>query len=279
MNPDISFSVNTVYLVTSSRPGEEGTTRRLVESISDTSNNGGNFNFMHSRIHSGDGYFQLLDGILHEIDNGLRPIIHFDMHGSQERGLEIGHTGEFIDWKSVIDSLRILNTKLHNELVVLITACHGFHAILPISFEKTAPFLCLIAPEKEIQVGHIEDRVPEFYRELFFSSSLALACQKLGKEFKYFHSAEFIFKTLSRYIKEKCKGTGGQKRREDLLTEIMETRLGEYPGKISEYRAKVKQHIAPSQELLDRYTSRFLMGKTSGIKIDDLIAEIEQSYL
>lgn len=279
MNPDISFSCNTVYLVTSSRPGEEGTTRRLVESISDTSNNGGNFGFTHSRIHSGDGYFQLLDEIFHEIDNGLRPIIHFDMHGSQERGLEIGKTEEFIDWDSVIDSLRILNTKLHNELVVLITACHGLHAILPISFEKIAPFLCLIAPEEEIQVGRIEDRVPEFYRELFSSNSLAHACQKLGKEFKYFHSAEFLFRTLARYIKEKCKGTGGQKRREELLTEIMETRLGEFPEKISEYRAKVKQHIAPSQELLDRYTSRFLMGKAFGIKIDDLLAEIEKSYL
>lgn len=279
MNPNIAFNVNTVYLVTSSRPGEEGTTRRLAENISDISNNGGSFNFSHAQINSGDGYFQLLDEIFHEIDNGLRPIIHFDMHGSQERGLEIGKTGEFIDWGSVIDSLRILNTKLSNELVVVITACHGLHAILPISFEKTAPFLCLIAPEEEVTVGHIEDRVPDFYRELFSSGSLALACQKLGSEFKYFHSAEFLFKTLVRYIKEKCKGAGGQKRREDLLTEIMETRLGETPEKISEYRAKVKQHIAPNQELLDRYTSRFLMGKASGIKIDDLIAEIEKSYL
>jgi len=201
------------------------------------------------------------------------------MHGSQERGLEIGRTGEFIDWESVVDSLRVINTKLNNELVVLITACHGLHAILPISFEKTAPFLCLIAPEEEVKVGHIEERVPEFYRELFSSGSLAHASQKLGKEFKYFHSAEFLFRTLSRYIKEKCKGAGGQQRREDLLTEIMETRLGEFPEKISEYRSKVKQHVAPNQELLDRYTSRFLLGKASNIKIDDLLNEIEKSYL
>lgn len=276
MNLNIPFNVNTVYLVTSSRPGEEGITRRLVESISDISNNGGDFNFSHARISGGDGYFQLLEEIFHEIDKGLRPIIHFDMHGSQDRGLEIGRTGEFIDWESVIDSLRVLNIKLNNELIVLITACHGLHAILPISFEKVAPFLCLIAPEEEIKVGHIEDRVPEFYRELFSSGSLAHACQKLGGEFSYFHSAEFLFKTLVRYIKEECKGAGGKKRREYLLTEIMETRLGEDPEKISEYRAQVKQHIAPSQQLLDRYTGRFLMGKASGIKIDDLLAEIEK---
>lgn len=278
MNLNITFNVNTVYLVTSSRPGEEGVTRRLIESISDTSNNGGNFNFLHAQISGGDGYFQLLEEIFIEIGKGVRPIIHFDMHGSQERGLEIGATGEFIDWTSVIDSLRVLNVRLNNELVVLITACHGLHTILPISFEEVAPFLCLIAPEEEIKVGHIEDKVPEFYRELFSSGSLAHACQKLGSEFRYFHSAEFLFKTLAKYIKEKCKGAGGQKRREDLLTEIMGTRLGEYPEKISEYRAQVKQHIAPNQQLLDRYTNRFLMGKASGIKIDGLLAEIEKSY-
>jgi len=55
--------------------------------------------------------------------------------------------------------------------------------------------------------------------------------------------------------------------------------LGKEPEKISEYRTKVKQHVAPNQELLDRYTSRFLMGKASGIKIDELLTEIEKSYL
>ncbi|GGC90595.1 hypothetical protein [Halopseudomonas salina] len=122
------------------------------------------------------------------------------MHGSQERGLDIGITGELIDWESVIDSLRILNIKLNNELVILMTACHGLHAILPISFEKVAPFLCLIAPEQEIKIGRIEDRVPEFHRELFSSGSLVHACQKLGNEFNYFHSAEFLFKTLTGYV-------------------------------------------------------------------------------
>lgn len=279
MNLSIPFNINSVYLITSSRIGEEGVTRRLVEDIADVSNSGGNFNFSHARIHNGDGYFQLLDKILHEIDDGLRPIIHLDMHGSQDRGLEIGPTGEFIDWVTVIDTLRVLNSKLHNELVILMTACHGLYSILPISFEKTAPFLCLVAPEKEVKVGEIQDRVPEFYRELFSSSSLACACQKLGKEFTYFHCAEFLFKTLSRYIKEQCKGSGGRKRIEKLLTELMENSLdlGISDVNISKYRAKVKQHIAPSQQLLDRYINRFLMGKDLDVSIEDLLAEIDRN--
>ncbi|WP_433589663.1 hypothetical protein [Pseudomonas koreensis] len=278
MNKAISFSFNTLYLITSSKEGEAGTTRRLVESIGDVSNNGGGFNFTHAKIYSGDGYFQLLEEIYGEIDKGLKPIIHLDMHGSKERGLEIGHTGEFIDWESFVESMRVLNEKLGNELVVIITACHGLHAILPISFEKTAPFLCLIAPEEEVTVGEIEDKMPDFYRELFLSGSLAHAHLKLGGKFKYFHSAEFLLKTLARYIKEMCKGVGGKRRREELLTEVMEAALGKGDGRVSEFRKKVKSHIAPSQDLLDRYVHRFLMGKASGVKIEDILEEIEKSY-
>lgn len=277
MDFSIEFNANTVCLVTSPRAGEEGVTRRLLEGISDVSNNGGGFKFTHYQLKAGDGFFQALEEVFYAIDDGVRPIIHFDMHGSQEKGLEIGSSGEFIDWESFVEAFRILNAKLCNELVVLITACHGLHAILPIRFEETAPFLCLIAPEHEVSVGVIESGVPEFYQELFSSGSLALACQKLGEEFRYFHSAEFLFRTLAKYIKEQCKGAGGRKRIESLLTQVMQTSLGESQGKISKYRAQIKQHLAPSQELLDSYTSRFLMGKAADVKIDHLIVQIEKS--
>lgn len=70
---------------------------------------------------------------------------------------------------------------------------------------------------------------------------------------------------------------GGQKRREDLLTEIMETSLLGQKWDLSKYRAKIKQHVTPSQGLLDRYTTRFLMGKAADVKIEDLLAELEKS--
>lgn len=273
------ISVNAVFLITSPRTDEEGVTRRLIESISDASNNGGCFNFTHASIYRGDGYFQLMNEMYSEIDNGLKPIIHFDMHGCEARGLEIGATGEYIDWKSVVDSLRILNEKLQNELVVVITACHGLHTILPVTFEKTAPFLCLFAPEEEITVSDIEDKVPKFYHELFATESLESAFQKLGDKFKCFNSVEFLFKTLALYIRRECKGVGGRERREELLTQIMESPLGDASEKISEYRVNVKQYIKPDQALLDRYTSRFLMGKANDVRIEDLLAEIEKAQL
>jgi len=279
MNNSIPFNINVLYLITSPRRGEEGVARRLVESISDVSNSGGHFNFTSGKIYTAEGFFQLLDEVYQGIKNGIRPMLHFDMHGSQVNGLEIGPSGEFIDWETVIECLRFLNIELKNELVVVITACHGLFTILPINLEKEAPFLCLIAPEGEITVGAIEDAIPKFYQELFQSGSLVNACRKLGGAFNYFHSAEFLFKILIRYFKEKCKGVGGRKRKEELLTMVMQTSLGDFPENLSIYRAQVKQYLTPSQDILDRYTSRFLMGKAAEIKVDDLLMEIDKSSL
>lgn len=276
MNAFIPFRINSVYVVTSPRPGEEGVTRRLIENITDTSYNGGNFGLTHVSLYNGDNFFQFIWDISSEIEQGLKPLIHFDMHGCELRGLEIGASGEFIHWEFVVDALRILNEKLKGELFVLMTACHGLHAILPISFEKTAPFFCLIAPEEEIKVADVEDKIPEFYQELFSTGSLDSAFQKLGGKFTNFNCVEFLFRVLAIYIKRACLGAGGRERREELLTQIMQTALGDTPEMVTKYRNQVKQFIKPDQALLDRYTSRFLMGKAFDIKIEDLLAEIER---
>lgn len=276
MNKFIPFHINSVFVVTSPRPGEQGVARRLIENISDASNNGGHFNLTHVSLYSGDNYFQFIGDISNQIEQGLKPLIHFDMHGCKERGLEIGASGEFIHWDYVVETLRILNELLQNQLFVLMTACHGLHAILPISFEKTAPFFCLIAPEEEIDVGDVEDKVPAFYQELFATASLDSAFLKLGDKFTNFNCVEFLFRVLALYIKTACIGGGGRERREELLTKIMQTSLGDAPEKVTEYRNKVKQHIKPDQALLDRFTGHFFMGKDFEVRVEDLLAEVER---
>lgn len=281
MNNRIPLNVNTLYLITSPRSGEEGFARRIIESVNDVLNEVGGgelqYLFKHGIVNNQDDFISALDRISLDIIGGMKPMIHFDMHGSQEKGLEVGPTGEFIDWQKVYTCLRILNEQLNNELVVVITACNGLHLIKSISVEKAAPFLCLIAPDEEISFGHIEVKVPLFYREFFVSGSLHNACKKLGKEFTYFSSATLLFYLMIEYFKSYCKGVGGRARREALLTEIMNTSLGKYPENISTYRKQIKQYITPSQQALDFFTSRFLLGKASEIKINDLLDEIDKA--
>ena len=118
MKISLEFNINKVILITSPRAGEEGIARRLEENIADVSNGGGNFNFFHARVNSRDGFFQVIEIVRQRIPFGDAPIIYLDFHGDEDKGLEIGATGEFIDWETLVDALRVLNIELKNELFV-----------------------------------------------------------------------------------------------------------------------------------------------------------------
>lgn len=93
MDLQVEFHVDTIYLVSSSRKGEEGTTRRLVDDLAAVCSANGGLDFFHTNLNSKAGLLEFCKDLSHKIDRGSKPIIHFDMHGSADEGLEIGATG------------------------------------------------------------------------------------------------------------------------------------------------------------------------------------------
>jgi len=278
MKISLEFNINKVILITSPRAGEEGIARRLEENIADVSNGGGNFNFFHARVYNGDGFFQLLEDIRQGILSGDKPIIYLDFHGAEEKGLELGASGESIYWETLIEILRVLNVELKNELFVLITACHGLHLIKSISIQKEAPFLCLVAPEQEIQVVDIEERVPEFFRVLFETKNVQLACKKLGENFTYLNSGELCVDPLILHHKEICGGSGKKAWREDFLTEVIKTGIPNDNIELSTLRRQIKEIIQPEIKVIfEKMINHFSMGRLSGVRVDEVIEEIRKN--
>lgn len=276
INPEFRF--NKVVLITSPRVGEEGITRRLIENITDISNNGGNFNFCNITANDGLGFFQALEFIRQEILSGIKPIIYFDCHGDEKKGLELGISGEFIAWQAFIDELRILNIALNNELFVFITACHGLYLSKKLSLKKEAPFLNLVAPDVEIDVEDIETKVPKFFRVLFESHSLVQACDELGPKFSLFNTVSIFFEFSLKYFEQNHQGKGKKLWREYFLTQVVKNGM---PNS-SENRRKVRQQIKTDIEpyipkLLEQLAQKFLMSKASLINMVDIIDELERS--
>jgi hypothetical protein len=277
MKISLEFNINKIILITSPRAGEEGIARRLEENIADVSNNGGNFNFYHAHVHNGDGFFELFEEIRQGILSGDKPIIYLDFHGDAEKGLEIGASKEFIDWKTLVDELRILNVELKNELFLLITACHGLHLIKSISIRREAPFLCLVAPEQEVHVEDLDDRVPEFFRVLFETKNVHLACKNLGENFTYINSGTLCVDPLILYYKDICGGSGKRAWREDFLSEVIKTGIPD-GTKLSTLRAQIKEIIQPEiMVIFEKMINHFSMGKLSGISMDEVLAEIRKT--
>jgi hypothetical protein len=237
------------------------------------------FGFQHVSVSSVAKLWDLLDEIsMHARDYNMKPIVHFDTHGDKEAGIYIDGEEAYADWNTLAEKLRAININTKNNLAVVGATCFGLQAIKPISLETEVPFFLLLAPEEKVNVGFLEDNVPNFYRELFELGSIDVAySQNLSKKFKYFHCEKMLFIAIARYLKEQCKGKGGAARKERLITEIFSQGMEKTSDNLKLIRKKLKDGLRPDQGLLDRFAGTFLIGRQCSFSMADLESFIDSS--
>ena len=192
---------------------------------------------------------------------GTGPILHFDMHGSKEKGLEIAATGERVPWPDLVKKLQAINRATGNNLCVISASCFGLHAIMQIKIIETVPFYVLIAPENEVIIGFLEDHTVSFYNDVFSSCDIVAAHKKhLAGAMKLFHCEKMLAVAIGKYISNACKGKSGRERRERLLTEILIDGDKRSSQNLKEVRKKIKEGLRLTQKLVDRFGSVFSCG-------------------
>ena len=275
---ETGFGCNSIVLISAPRNAEEGTPRRLAEDLEHLSISFGNFIFHHKHVASKKEIIELFSSIHAEMKEGFRPILHFDMHGNKENGIEIGATSEFVSWKWLTNELRKLNRTTGNNLAIFITACYGFYILKALDYSKPCPFFIMLAPPDTITVGDIEKSVVPFYSELMQSGSVKSARTKLCGNYEYFHSERVFLIIFARYIREKCMGKGGRSRRERLLTEtIKEKGLPNTRLTRRQLRKGIKDFIKPKPELMNRHMTKFLHGKKCSVTFTEVMAAVQKS--
>lgn len=215
----------------------------------------------------------LLDEIADAATQGSRPIIHFVMHGSAERGIYIDASAEFLPWETLADRLRRINIATRNNLCVVSTVCSSLQAISTIHIDQPVPFYILIAPEGEVTFGFILRNTKKFYEEVFQSLDLVSAHEKcFAQGMKLFHSEKLLMISLTRVIRDRLIGKGRQVYMEGLLTQaIQDKAIANTRNQRRLARKVAKETARPTRALIDRYVSTFLLGKKVGFKIEDLI--------
>lgn len=273
-----SFSCNSVIWVSSLPDRELGPTNRMLDTMKLLSSRLG-FGFQHTPIKTRQGLDELLDELaMHSRDAGMKPLIHFDTHGNRDDGLYIDFEGDFYGWDQLAEKIRRINVETCNNVAVVGATCFGLHAIKAVSLTTETPFYLLLSPEDEVMVSFLEKNIPNFYQDLFENGSIDSAFSRhLSQKFKYFHCEKMLFVVIARYIAQQCKGKAGAARRERLLTEIFSHGLENTSENRKKIRAMLKMNLKPDQSLIDRYSSRFLIGKQCSFKVDDLLDFVEKS--
>jgi hypothetical protein len=148
-------------------------------------------------IHHRAGLEQLFKSIIAECDpKGMRPYLHFEMHGSQ-RGLTL-RSGELASWGFLYSYFVAINEILKNQLFISLACCYGaymFNAVNPL---RRSPVFAYIGPPNEIDVGDLEVDFTAYFDTLLQKLDLDAAIDALNdhkpNDQKYIvNSAEMIF--------------------------------------------------------------------------------------
>ena len=220
-----------------------------------------------------------LGQIAQQAVNGLRPIIHFDTHGSAVDEIYIAASKQYVSWAQLVDWLRPINIATENNLGIISAACFSMHIYKDISVERECPFFVMIAPTETVSFGFIESNAVRFYKKVFTGWDIVAAYNEyLQEKLTLFHCERVLFIALGRYIRNHCVGAGGAKRRERLLTQaISERRLPNNRDTRRSIRKQVKTGVRPTQALVNRYVRKFLIGKMVAFDLADIMEQVQES--
>lgn len=255
---------NSIFWLTSPRPSEVNMVEDMMDDVSVVCL-AKKIPFKKYIVPSSADLIRALGEIEEAARRGMKPLIYLDMHGSATDGVEIAATNEMVSWDRVVDALRAINRATGNNLLVVAGVCYGLYAIRETIIADHAPFYMLIAPEEKITFGELINQTFLFFQELVTNLDVVMAAEgTLSPKMKVFHCMRMFTVAMAKYIRRNCQGKGAAVRREYLLSEVIKSGAPMPPGGLAELRKQIKKGIAPSQEMLDKFSARFLGGKPLG---------------
>lgn len=206
------------------------------------------------------------------------PILHFEIHGSEEKDGLILKDGSFIEWKVLRNLFREINEIMNNNLIVVMAVCNGYWVTPGILPSKSTPFYALIAPPNPISVGSIKTIFPHFYKELFQTGDFISGYEKVKNECTLYHCEMIFVRVMARYFAEQCTGKSKEIRIRNLVS-IAKTK---YPQLNEDMLTQIcEEEIKPSEKIVNKYKRIFLLDKSpknSGrfnIKYQDVLDYME----
>lgn len=132
-------------------------------------------------IYDKGDWIKAIEEILH--DDYLHPLIHIEMHGDKEKGLEL-RLGDYIAWSELIDDLRKVNVRSGMNLIVTMATCFSVQTAFNIKmYNQAAPYLISITSEDEkIKTEITYAMYTLFFDELIETRNLHKALKRVEQE-------------------------------------------------------------------------------------------------
>lgn len=169
-------------------------------------------------------WHEAMDCLVKVSKEGQRPIIHFEIHGTEEKnGLYIKN-GDVIEWPDVMKRISDVNYACNCNLFVSFAVCYGQYLAQFIKVSNRMPFCISLGSFDELYEDDIEVCFFAFYEELLTNFDIDKAYQTLinahsDKQPNYsLIKADVLFANVYKnYLEKKCTSTALKMRAEEAL--------------------------------------------------------------
>ncbi|TGQ77335.1 MULTISPECIES: hypothetical protein [unclassified Mesorhizobium] len=273
------LQTNAVVWIHSLPEQEMGPSRRILEDLEGLSTAGG-FPVFEYAVRDRSELSELFSQLTTKAEQGLRPVLHVDAHGTIDEGLLLAPSGERVGWAEIIEDLRALNVAAANNLTCIFALCFGLHLYKQVSLRRPVPSYLFFAPPAEISVGFLEAQTLDFYREMNRTSNVTAAFeQTLGGVMQSFHCQGLFLQSLLRYIRTYCIGRMRQDRLERMVTAVLQRDGIANPSgaQLKQVRRKIRESLKPGQKVIDLFAPSFLIGRAPAFTYADLDRILKRS--
>lgn len=162
-------------------------------------------------VETANQWFEAMEYLRKKALEGQRPIIHFEIHGTEDKdGLYIKN-GDVIKWPDILQCISDINYAGRCNLAVSFAVCYGQYLAEYINAYNRMPFCYSLGSFEELYEDDLEIRYFAFYKELLTSFNLNKAYQALLDARKDMPSnycsiqADMLFNQVMKgYLENKC---------------------------------------------------------------------------
>ncbi len=179
------------------------------------------------QIENKQHFFNVLEYIKDEcVTGGHHPILHFEIHGSNQKNGLVLKSMELITWDELRRFLIDLNCQIGNNLFLTLAVCHGAHLMQIMRIDQPAPFCGFIGSFETINSSDLLMRYNEFYTEFLSSLQLHTAFERLTNAnpsmpstYRFISAQDTFIKVYMNYLKTQTSEEGIQKRIQQVIQE------------------------------------------------------------